>query len=899
MSKKLIYLVSFVLVLAVTGTASADLWDITVPDAGFDDHVLNNVGDWIYIGDSGYTGAWKSDYGPGGAYIDYHYWDGDLPALSGNFKAYPSDAETFDYIYQILDETFIEGGTYTLSVWVGNAWPGEGYADGWRLYFTGEDYKINLIEANGLALLGDWEQVSLVYTATAADAGKKIGIKMSGEQGESYITFEDVTLSYDGPPRPPLATKPTPADGAEIDDDWVFLSWTAAAAAVEHDVYFGADFDDVNDATSEPPVDPYKGRQTDAFYQVYDLVPGTTYYWRIDEVNDANVDSPWKGNVWSFWIPPREAYEPDPADGAEFVSTDVTLNWTAGFGAKLHYVHFGDNFDDVNSAVGGALQTDTSYTPGTLEVEKTYYWRVDESDGLNRYTGDVWSFKTLPVISITDPDLIGWWTFDEGYGDRTLDWSGHDNTGELAGDPQWVDGIMSGALDLSGNDYVSIDGVVDDITSTNITLSTWIKSTQTGQGDLFAANDSASDHPLEFYIDGGYPGRYDGDDTNYTTAPLVADGQWHMMTYVRNGNTGYIYVDGVQAATYSASFDLSTVTRWSIGQEWDDSTPSNFYVGMVDDARFYRKALTAEEILLAMRGDPLLAWGPSPIPGSTLYIRDATPLSWSPGDNASQHDVYFGTDKDAVADANASDTIGIYRGRQGVTFYTPPEGVEWGGGPYYWRIDEYNTDVTISKGYVWSFTVADSIGIDDIEDYNDYPPDEIFSTWIDGWEVPENGSMAGHADPPFAETDNVHGGRQSMPVYYENNFKYSEVTMTLVSVRDWTEEGVGVLSLWFYGDTSNAAERMYVALNGIAVVYHDNPDAALIEEWTEWPIDLQEFAAQGVNLANVNTISIGFGDKNNLQAGGSGMVFFDDIRLYRPASPEPKPVPEPEAPETP
>jgi len=130
-----------------------------------------------------------------------------------------------------------------------------------------------------------------------------------------------------------------------------------------------------------------------------------------------------------------------------------------------------------------------------------------------------------------------------------------------------------------------------------------------------------------------------------------------------------------------------------------------------------------------------------------------------------------------------------------------------------------------------------------------------------------------------------------MPLFYENNFKYSEVTMTLVSVRDWTEEGVGVLSLWFYGDAANAAEPMYVALNGSAVVYHDDPSAAQIATWTEWTIDLQDFAAQGVNLANVNTIAIGFGDKNNLQAGGSGMVFFDDIRLYRPPEPEPEPAP--------
>jgi len=176
--------------------------------------------------------------------------------------------------------------------------------------------------------------------------------------------------------------------------------------------------------------------------------------------------------------------------------------------------------------------------------------------------------------------------------------------------------------------------------------------------------------------------------------------------------------------------------------------------------------------------------------------------------------------------------------------------------------------------------IADYLIVDDFEDYNDYPPYRIFDTWIDGWGVPTNGSTVGYLDPPFAEQSIVHGGSQSMPYFYENNFKYSEATMTLIWPRDWTEEGVGVLSLWFYGDASNAAEPMYVALNGSAVVYHDNPNAALIDTWTEWTIDLQEFAAQGVNLANVNTISIGFGDKNNLQAGGSGLVFFDDIRLY-------------------
>jgi hypothetical protein len=75
---------------------------------------------------------------------------------------------------------------------------------------------------------------------------------------------------------------------------------------------------------------------------------------------------------------------------------------------------------------------------------------------------------------------------------------------------------------------------------------------------------------------------------------------------------------------------------------------------------------------------------------------------------------------------------------------------------------------------------------------------------------------------------------------------------------------------------------LYVALNGSAVVSNDNPAAAQSSVWTQWDIDLQAFADQGINLANVNTISLGFGDKSNPQAGGSGMMYFDDIRLYAP-----------------
>ncbi|MBL7144221.1 MAG: hypothetical protein ISS76_08310, partial [Phycisphaerae bacterium] len=299
-----------------------------------------------------------------------------------------------------------------------------------------------------------------------------------------------------------------------------------------------------------------------------------------------------------------------------------------------------------------------------------------------------------------------------------------------------------------------------------------------------------------------------------------------------------------------------------------------------------------------MRGDTSVAWNASPSNRSTLDIDEVLPLSWSAGDNASQHDVYFGTDKDAVDNADESDTTGIYRNRQNTTSYNPPEGVEWGGGPYYWRIDEFNTDGTISKGRLWSFTAADYLTVDDFELYNDLNEDEpgsnrIFLAWVDGFDNPAlNGSIVGYANAPFAEQTIVHSGRQSMPLFYDNAVGKSEAVKTLSSRRDWTKEGVNTLTIWFRGSTANAAEPMYVVLNGSAAVTNDNPNAAQTASWTAWEIDLQLFSDQGVNLANVNTVTIGFGDRTNPVAGGSGTVFFDDIRLSKPdPGLEPEPVP--------
>jgi len=214
---------------------------------------------------------------------------------------------------------------------------------------------------------------------------------------------------------------------------------------------------------------------------------------------------------------------------------------------------------------------------------------------------------------------------------------------------------------------------------------------------------------------------------------------------------------------------------------------------------------------------------------------------------------------------------------------------------YYWRIDEVDNANPDSPwaGILWSFTTANFLIVDDFESYNDSisllpgESNRIFEAWLDGYDIPTNGALVGNEFPPYPEQTIVHGGNQSMPLYYDNSVaKNSETTHTLEYPRDWTENGVSTLSIWFRGNSDNAAETLYVVLNSSAVVNHDNPNAVQIDKWTEWVIPLQAFADQSVNLANVNTIGLGFGNRSNPVAGGSGTMYFDDIRLYRPA-PEP------------
>ncbi|MHC4074597.1 MAG: LamG domain-containing protein [Planctomycetota bacterium] len=323
---------------------------------------------------------------------------------------------------------------------------------------------------------------------------------------------------------------------------------------------------------------------------------------------------------------------------------------------------------------------------------------------------------SLVLASAVKADLIGWWRFNDDF----LDSSGLGNDGIPGGNPTFVEGYRRGfGLELDGDDYVVIDAVGDDFTDTDITLSAWVK-TSDSSADWLSCNAGNRGNQVRLCIEGGKFG-FDTDSEHALSTTTVSDGVWHLLTFVRSGNIGYTYVDGVvensyePAANYAVNYagytgDFTSRDLWSIGQEWDPGGPSDHLTGIVDDVRIYDRALLEAEILVIMEGGEgsPYALGPKPADGSDIEDTWVN-LSWRAGDFAVSHDVYLGKNFNAVNDG-ATET---YQGNQTSTFFVVgfpgfpfPDGLVRGS-TYYWRIDEVNDTEPNSpwKGPVWSFNI--------------------------------------------------------------------------------------------------------------------------------------------------------------------------------------------------
>ena len=559
---------------------------------------------------------------------------------------------------------------------------------------------------------------------------------------------------------------------------------------------------------------------------------------------------------------------------------------------------------------------------GTFEVRESGGLRmnnnglIDVSGGTLIIEGDA----TSQIEGFIDADQI---TFYGGEGLVVLDY----------------DGRNPGKTTLSASDHTPIDGSYYEDMWVNLT---WMPDGSAASYDVYlgddfdSVNDGTSDtfrvnQTVLFYIAGfppyAYPdGLVPGTTYYWRIDKVEADGVtkhkgdvWYFTVppktaYNPDPVDGAEFVDTDVEFSWTAGFGAMLHTIY-VGEDFDivnnatggdSQVPTTYNPDTLESGKVYYWRVDEYDGDATFKGDVWSFTTPgavgSPVPANgAADVKMTTILSWLPADNVASHEVYFGKDKDAVrsADKNSPE----YKGSKalGAESYDPGK-LSWYAA-YYWRIDEVDTLGNTQKGPLWNFTTADFISIDEFEDY-DAGENQIWYAWRDGlgFGTPDtppysagNGTGSAVGDettPSYCEEVIVHGGGKSMPVVYDNNKQgfafYSEVAKTLTYPRDWTEEGVGELTIWFRGLANNDAEPLYVAVSNSAgepaIVVHDDPAAAQASDWTKWVIPLQTIADQGIVLTDVDKIALGQGTRGNITTpGGAGKMYFDDIRLDRSA----------------
>jgi hypothetical protein len=533
-----------------------------------------------------------------------------------------------------------------------------------------------------------------------------------------------------------------------------------------------------------------------------------------------------------------QASDPMPKNGdPDVILRDLILSWEPGLYPCTHTVYFSEDMNVVKSGTAEVVSDiDVNlYDPGPLNYETTYYWRVDEvndSPDKTVHEGKVWSFTTERYAVPIPAQAISATASSQAEG------QGPENTINESG---LVDNLHTAEIE---DMWATVEGEA---------LPAWIQY--------------EFDKPYQLY---------------------------EMLVWNFNG-VSFLVLVGLQDVRVEYSTDgvnwilndsVSVFNKAPGAEDYAANTTVPFgdmpvkYVKIAVNSNwsgeFFNQYGLSEVRFLYI---PVSAWLPNPEDGASGVDIDVT-LGWRAGREAAEHNVYFSDDEQAVIDGTVP-AVTVSE-----VSYDPLLSLDLAS-TYYWRIDEvnYSAAYPIWEGGVWSFTTEDYLVVDDFESYNDIEQGDesnlVYATWSDGGygptNDPTNGSTIGYLSVPSMETDTVHGGRQSVPVMYDNTAaNLSEVTVNPAELpigRDWTVGSPAILTLWFYGDTANpATDLIYVKVNGIEKAVDVDLTA---ESWQEVSIDLVSF---GTDLQNVTSLAI------SIQGTGSGMVFIDDICLYSQAA---------------
>ncbi|MHC4112615.1 MAG: LamG-like jellyroll fold domain-containing protein, partial [Planctomycetota bacterium] len=491
------------------------------------------------------------------------------------------------------------------------------------------------------------------------------------------------------------------------------------------------------------------------------------------------------------------AYGPYPPDGFPLLELQPVLSWGPALFADTHNLYFSTDFDDVNErSVTPISLTDPCYHSPILGADQTYYWAVDGVNtlhGSSPWEGDVWSFRTIYIPPTDEPNLIGWWTFDEDVGivPIALDWSGLENHGTLNGGPERIPaGIFDDALDFDGSSqYVEVPHSTSLGLTKNFTIAAWIRpDVVTGGRGIVTKCEGSSHKQYVLTMAGGQLRfEYELSGNNYSlTGGTVRAGAWQNVAVTVDGSLLVnLYINATSVASEMADGEVLSQTNPVVIGRWSGTYNSNYFDGLIDDVRIYNRVLSAAEIISTM--SPPEAWMPYPADSAT-NVEDRSPvLSWLPGryvQATNGHQLYFSP---SFADVNERRPA-AYKGALTEPNYPYPPPPLLLDRTYYWAVDEVNSFGPAPfqwKGRVWSFTTAPCISLDNMEDYNDRG--QIRGVWTDGYasvgwggtypfKYPLNTASSGsnlnvssEVESPVAGAGPIYGGTQAMVLLYEND----------------------------------------------------------------------------------------------------------------------------------
>ncbi len=244
-------------------------------------------------------------------------------------------------------------------------------------------------------------------------------------------------------------------------------------------------------------------------------------------------------------------------------------------------------------------------------------------DDFRIYNGALSASEVQALANVSPTGPVTWYRFDETSGTTAADSAGTNNA-TLVNGPTFVAGRLGNAVNLDGtNDHVSMPtGIVNGLT--NFSIATWVRLDTTsawrrifdfGTGttvNMFLTPQSGSS-TVRFAITTGGA----GGEQQINGTPALSTGVWTHVAVTKSGNTGILYVNGVQVGQ-NTSMTLSPSSLGNTTQNWigrSQYAGDPFLDGQVDDFRIYNRALSVSEVQSLASGSLLLS-----IDGTSIYL---------------------------------------------------------------------------------------------------------------------------------------------------------------------------------------------------------------------------------------------------------------------------------------